>query len=60
VVNPVGLGWVDFGWDNIHSGPICYEQAGTVFNCYSTSCTITAEIFLGGLGGVDGMVQAIM
>ena len=35
----INLSWVDFGCDNIHSGPICCEQAGTVSNCYSTSCT---------------------
>ena len=48
---------VDFGCDNIHSSPICCEQAGTVSNCYKTSCTTTTRSFLGGGwgGGLVGL-----
>ena len=43
----INLSWVDFGCENIHSDPLCCEQAGTVSNCYSTSCTTTTQSFMG-------------
>ena len=36
-------------FDNIHGGPICCEQAGTVSNCFSTSCTTTTQSCKGGV-----------
>ena len=47
------LKWVDFGCDNIHSGPTCCEQTGTVSNCYSISYNNNIE-FHGVVGGVGG------
>ena len=35
--------------------PLCCEQADTVNNCYSISCTTTTQSFLGWLGGWVGV-----
>ena len=34
---------VKYSCDNIHIGPVRFDQAGDVSNCYSTSCTATTQ-----------------
>ena len=46
---------VDFGCDNIHSGPICCEQAGTLQLLLDQLHNNNTE-----LHGVGGVVQVIM
>ena len=39
--HPARGGGACFGCDNIHSGPICFEKAGAVSNCYQLNTNNT-------------------